>query len=105
MSAQDQEPRAWLLTPTPGRTILALALGAGGGWAAHQLQLPLPWMIGAMCATTVASAAGAPVAMPIIFRHIMVAVLGLMLGSSFSPEILDRLGDWAASLAMLVLYA
>ncbi len=105
LGALSAQPRALLLAATPGRTILALALGAGGGWAAHQLQLPLPWMIGAMCATTVASTAGAPVAMPIIFRHIMVAVLGLMLGSSFSPEILDRLGDWAASLAMLVLYA
>jgi membrane AbrB-like protein len=62
-------------------------------------------MIGAMTATTAAAVMGAPITMPKTFRNVMVAVLGIMLGSGFSPEILARLGDWGLSLAMLALYA
>src|SRR3546814_11367554 len=38
------------------------------------------------------------------FRTAMVGVLGIMLGSGFAPEILDRLGDWTISLLGLALY-
>jgi membrane AbrB-like protein len=93
------------LTPTARTTLTALIIGAGGGWAANLLQFPLAWMIGAMGATTLAAALGAPVAMPKIFRTVMVAVLGLMLGSGFSPEILGRASEWMLSLAMLAAYA
>ena len=62
-SEPDPEPR-----PAPVKTLkqrapgiaLALLLGSLGGWAASALGLPLPWMIGAMTATTVAAVAGAP---------------------------------------------
>jgi membrane AbrB-like protein len=42
--------------------------------------------------------------MPVGLRSGFVVVLGIMLGSSFSPEILERLGDWALSLSMLLVY-
>ncbi len=87
------------------RNLLALALGGAGGWLAASVNLPLPWMIGAMAATTVAAVAGAPIALPTSLRALMVAVLGVMLGSGFSPEILGLLDQWALSLASLVLYA
>lgn len=83
---------------------LALVLGSLGGWGASALALPLPWMIGAMTATTVAAVAGAPIAMAQPLRTVMVAVLGVMLGSGFTPEILARLDEWAVSLASLVGY-
>lgn len=87
-----------------GRTGLGLALGAVGGWLATQVGLPLPWMLGAMIATTIAAIAGAPIALPGSLRAVMIAVLGVMLGSGFSPEILERLADWALSLSTLGLY-
>jgi membrane AbrB-like protein len=93
------------IAPTPPRILLALALGAGGGWAAAALQLPLPWMIGSMGATTAAAVLGLPLGLPVAFRHVMVAVLGVMLGSGFSPAILERVAEWAASLTSLALYA
>jgi membrane AbrB-like protein len=96
--------RPLVLAPTTRTTLLALAIGIVGGWLAFQMRLPLAWMIGAMSATTAAAALGAPIAMPITFRQIMVAVLGVMLGSSFSPEMLAHLGEWAVSLSTLVLY-
>lgn len=83
---------------------LALALGGLGGWAANLLHLPLAWMIGAMLTTTVASLAGAPLAMAVPLRTMMVAVLGVMLGSGFTPEILAAAGAWTVSLAAIALY-
>jgi len=83
---------------------LALALGSGGGWAAAAAGLPLPWMIGSMVVTTLASMAGAPIAMAAGLRMVMVMVLGVMLGSGFTPEILAVLGDWTISLAAMTLY-
>ena len=85
--------------------LLALAIGSLGGYAAYRLQLPLPWMIGAMALTTAAAIAGLPVVLPMGLRTLMVTVLGIMLGSAFSPEILDRLGAWAVSLGAVALYA
>jgi len=94
-----------LLAPTPRTTLMALAIGTTGGWLATLAGLPLAWMIGAMSATTAAAALGAPIVMPIGFRQLMVTVLGIMLGSGFSPEMLERVAEWALSLAALALYA
>lgn len=86
------------------RALLALAIGALGGWLAHLARLPLAWMIGAMVATTVAAIAGAQVALPLRLRNVFIVVLGVMLGSGFRPELLQRLGEWALSLGTLPLY-
>lgn len=93
-------------TPPPPlrKILLALSIGTAGGWLAYQAQIPLAWMLGAMCATTVAAMSGLPVAMPVAFRLAMMAVLGVMLGSGFAPEILGRLGEWTVSLIGLAAY-
>lgn len=83
---------------------LALVLGTAGGWLATLATLPLPWMIGAMLATTVASLAGLPVAMSSRLREVFVIVLGVMLGSAFTPQIVNQLGEWTVSLAILAVY-
>lgn len=87
-----------------GALFLAIAIGATGGAAANWFGLPLAWMIGAMAATTVAAIAGAPLVLPMGLRSIMVALLGVMLGSSFTPDILQRMAEWAVSLATLFAY-
>jgi len=84
--------------------LLALILGSAGGWLASSINLPLPWMIGSMLATTIASMVGAPIAMAAGLRTLMVMVLGVMLGSGFTPEILAVLGEWTASLLCMALY-
>src|SRR5690625_1180121 len=84
--------------------VLALLLGTAGGWLAASINLPLPWMIGSMVATTLASMVGAPIAMAAGLRTVMVMVLGVMLGSGFTPEILAVLGEWSISLAAMGLY-
>jgi membrane AbrB-like protein len=90
--------RSWIPIAT------ALAIGSIGGALAFLTKLPLAWMIGAMAATTTAAIAGVRVAIPVSFRMAMVAILGVMLGSAFSPAILQRLDEWVVSLCALSVY-
>jgi membrane AbrB-like protein len=102
MAARGKTPKKpW---PPLHKILLALAIGSAGGWFASYLQMPLAWMLGAMCATTVAAMSGLPVALPVVFRMAMMGVLGVMLGSGFAPEILSRIGDWVISLTGLAIY-
>ena len=82
----------------------ALVLGVVGGAVFAALNLPLPWMLGAMLFTSTAAVAGARIAVPMGLRSIMVVILGIMLGSAFDPSILDNIGRWAISLAGLAVY-
>jgi membrane AbrB-like protein len=84
--------------------VLTLALGAAGGWLATQINLPLPWMIGAMVATTIGSLAGLDLFMYRWVRGPNVAVLGVMLGASFTPAVIARFGDWLTTIAGLAVY-
>lgn len=82
---------------------IALGLGAAGGSLFAVLDLPLPWMLGALSATTLASLGGLRPDIPPRLRGVMIAVLGLMLGSAFSPDLLGRIGRWSDSLVVLLL--
>jgi membrane AbrB-like protein len=85
--------------------LLALALGTLGGWIFARLHLPLPWMLGAMTAVTIAAIAGIDVAMPRWLRTACITVLGVMLGASFTPAVVARMGEWIATLLALVVWA
>jgi membrane AbrB-like protein len=82
----------------------ALGLGVLGGMAFFRLGMPLPWMLGPMLATTLAALAGLPVRVPPRLRSVMLAVLGIMLGSAFTPALVPRLAGWSLTLAGLVPY-
>lgn len=85
-------------------TAATLAVGAVGAGIFVALQLPLPWLLGSMLATTVASVAGAPMSIPKLARTSMLLVLGVMLGSRFDPTLVDHLQQWAWTLGILPLY-
>lgn len=87
-----------------GSMLLALAIGTAGGLAFAWAKLPLPWMMGAMVATTAASVAGASIRIDVRLRTVMICVLGVMLGSAFKPSLLDQIGDWAVSILGLLVY-
>ena len=61
-------------------------------------------MLGAMVATTIASLAGVRMNVPNRFRTLFVAILGIMLGSAFTPEIIDQAAQWAGALAIQATY-
>jgi len=86
------------------KTGLALLVGLAGALIANWITLPLPWMIGSMIACAVAAIARAPVGMPMKVRNPMVIVLGVLLGSGFSPDMINHLTEWAVSLVMIVVY-
>lgn len=86
------------------RGALALLLGLGGGALFHALNLPLPWMLGALFATLCAAVMGLPIRTPDALRPPVIAVIGVLLGSGFTPQLLGQVPGWLPSLAMLALY-
>ncbi len=84
--------------------VATLALGAFGGWVFDLLKMPLAWMIGALVFTTAAALAGAPLERSRRLRTGTAPVLGLMLGSAFTPDAIDHLQRWSPSLIALAVY-
>ena len=89
----------------PWSGAFALLLGLGGGTLFHALNLPLPWMLGALCATLTAAVTGLPIRTPESLRPPVIAVIGVLLGSGFTPALLGHVTGWLPSLAMLAVYA
>ena len=83
---------------------LALALGSLGGLLFYAVNLPLPWLLGSLTATLIASIAGMPVEIRSGLRKYIMIVLGVMLGGAFSPDILTRASEWMPTLAAAVFY-
>lgn len=81
-----------------------LLVGTLGGFAAYLLGVPLGWMLGAMAVTTVLAIAGARMTVVPQPRRAMIAVIGLMVGSAFTPETLARAGEWWLSLGTVVAF-
>ncbi len=86
------------------RLVLGLSIGLVGGVTFWLLSLPLPWMLGALFATMIAGVARVPVRGPDRIRPLLVAVIGVMLGARFQPELLDRVAVWTGTLSLLLLY-
>lgn len=95
--------RPSLLAGLP-RMLLAFAIGTAGGTVFFYLSMPLPWMLGAMMGTAIASFSGVRLRVDNRVRTLMMVVLGTLLGSAFSPEILERAAEWPISMLSLVIY-
>ena len=61
-------------------------IAAAGGFAAWLVQLPLPWVIGAMLATTAATFCGLAPRLPVAGRNLGQFGLGMAVGLWFTPE-------------------
>jgi membrane AbrB-like protein len=85
-------------------TVKTLAIGAAGGALFKFLGIPMAWMLGALAACMIASQFVSNIKIPRIFRSVLQPVLGVMLGSYFSPSLLDDLSRWPGVLAFLALY-
>jgi membrane AbrB-like protein len=90
--------------PPLARIAAGLALGSLGGLAFYGLALPLPWMLGALFITMIAAVAGLPVLGPMRLRPAIVAVIGVLLGSRFSPAVIGQAGEALVTLSILVVY-
>lgn len=83
--------------------LAAIALGVFGGTLFYALNLPLPWMLGAIVVTLIGTLCKWDLSGPDKARPYVVAVIGVMLGSGFKPDTFEHLDQWAISLAGLVL--
>ena len=86
------------------RIALTLLLGLMGGVLFFWLTLPLPWMLGALTVTLIAAVANAPIQAPERLRNPVVAIIGVLLGSGFTPELVEQVGAWGWSLGALAAY-
>ena len=86
------------------RIAFALLLGAAGGYLFDLASLPLPWMLGALSASMAAAVAGLPVLPPARIRPAVVAVIGVLLGARFTPDVLGQAAAWGGSVAILAVY-
>lgn len=88
---------------------LTLALGAAGGLVARALGLPLPLLLGSLCAVGAAAAFrlrpfGRPVEAPQGLRLFLVPVIGLAIGGAFTPDVIAEAPRWWPSLVALCLF-
>jgi membrane AbrB-like protein len=86
-----------------GPIVLALAIGGIGGFIFDRLHMPLAWMLGSCLFTTVAAFCGLRIGMRVRLRQGMIIILGVLLGSGFSADLVQRLGQWAISLGFVSL--
>ena len=85
------------------RVGLILGVGLLGGTVFYLAGLPLAWMLGSMSVCIAAALSGARPLVPLGLRKVMLAILGVMLGSAFSPQLLDQAAHWSLSLGVLLL--
>ncbi len=79
-----------------------LGIGIAAGVLAWLAHVPLPWMLGPMIGTTALSVMGAPLASPNRLRPLMMPVIGVLLGSRVTAEVLASVADWWGVVALLV---
>ena len=85
------------------RFLPTLALGLVGGGIAYWIEMPLPWLLGAMIATTTASLMGWRLRSPGRGRKGVLVVIGVMLGSAFTGDVSGDLLGWSTSLVIMLL--
>ncbi len=95
------------MSPDPRAATVAATLAAAtaGALVFRLVGLPLPFLLGAVAATTLAGLAGMPVVVPRGLRTLVMGLLGIFIGAAFDPARLEGLGRWGVSLALLVVAA
>ena len=86
------------------KLITAIALGFLGGVLFYFLNIPLAWMMGAMIFVTLGALLGIPVEIPNQLRALFISVLGVMLGSAFTPELLGQSTQFGIAFVIQIFY-
>ena len=89
--------------------IAAFALGTAGGFGAEVLGLPLPMLLGSLIVVSAAAIlglrpTGRVLGLPMPIRSSFIPVIGVSIGTAFTPGILDEALRWWPSFAALLLY-
>jgi membrane AbrB-like protein len=89
--------------------ILATALGGFGAGVAWLIGLPLPFLLGSVLAVAVAALSdfrpfGVAPKIPEKIRLFFIPVIGVSIGSAFTPDVLDEIPRWWPSFLALLVY-
>ncbi|MDD2896480.1 MAG: AbrB family transcriptional regulator [Aliarcobacter sp.] len=86
--------------------LLALFIGLLGSILFIFLHLPLPWLLGAIFTTSIAMRfENLPIQSPRIFSAPARILIGLIIGSAFTPEILEFLHIYLFSILLIIPYS
>ncbi len=83
-------------------TIRTLALAVLGGLVGDIAGLPAGWLLGAIAATLAGSLAGLRLHYPSELQALVLLLVGISIGSSFSPRFFSEAASWLPSLAGLM---
>jgi membrane AbrB-like protein len=90
---------------TISKMILALGIGVIGSIVFIYLNLPLPWLLGAIFASSIAMRfEKLPIKSPKPFSTPARILIGLTIGSAFTPEILQYIDVYLYSLLLVIPY-
>ncbi len=88
-----------------GRMAICIIIALVGGVLAATLNIPLPYMLGAIAASMSAAMIGVPVERPsMAIVTPMRVTLGVLLGSTITPELFDRIHSVAATIAVVPIF-
>lgn len=87
------------------RLLAGFLVALGGALLALELNLPLPWMLGALLATAGMRIAGARIACALPLRNAGQWVIGTSLGLYFTPQVLEHIGRNAPAIAVGMVFA
>jgi len=95
------------MVPVPLLTSLrqqafALTIGLIGGVVAWSINMPLAWMLGPMIACTIAALAQLPIRAPTRLRPFVMPVIGVLLGSRISADVLQSALGWIPAVLILI---
>jgi len=86
------------------QALAALVAGAAGALAFSVAHMPVPWLLGSITGTAFAAMLGARLRTPRWMRDPVLAVLGLMIGSTLHAEAAASFARWPLTLAAVALY-
>jgi membrane AbrB-like protein len=99
-------PKTFGLDPRQlGRLLLGFAIAGAGSITFTWLHLPLPIFLGALAFAMIAALLNVPYERPKLLSVPMRAVLGIAVGSAFTPALMGGVGGMVGSLALVVPYA
>jgi len=91
-----------LTNSTALQTLLTLAIGVAGAALFWAIGFPAYPLTGPATAVSLATIMGAPTLIPPLLRDTVFVVIGLSIGSTVTPEVLETALAWPVSFAILV---
>lgn len=84
-----------------GRQFETVAAAVCGGWLGAWLDVPAGWLSGAMAASALLTACGRGAQLGPLLRLVALAFAGMALGSSVTPQMLQAISRYPASLLIM----